>query len=211
MYCKDCKFYKVNRVDGPYCTKGAKHRPVSPLLSNDCFEEPSGDDDVQAILASVPDMAVEAPVEKPKRRGGRPKSHPNYVDENGVTMKWCRVCQQYKPIDEFGKKSSAADGHTYECKKCKVDHQRKKRDEKRQSRPAPEPKKKQPEVIIERKEKKDPVLGWVSRDDNVTDTYVKVPVINPSCCVNVSVAYNPGDRFVTVIIRTSDEKKGMDI
>lgn len=206
MYCKDCKYYKSNSVDGPYCTKSTKPRPVSPLRKMDCFVEPSGDDEVAAILASVPDKSVEeAPVEKPKHRGGRPKTHPNYEDENGVTMKWCRMCQQYKPLDEFGKKSSAADGHTYECKKCKVDHQLKKRDEKRQSRPAPA-RKKQPEVILEMEEKKDPVLGWVAREDKVTDTYLKVPVLNPSCAVEVKVAYNPGDKFVTIIIRTIDER-----
>ena len=204
MYCKDCKFYKVNRVDGPYCTKSTKPRPVSPLRKMDCFVEPSGDDEVPAILASVPDKAVEeAPVEKPKRRGGRPKSHPNYVDENGVTMKWCRVCQQYKPLDEFGKKSSAADGHTYECKKCKVDHQRKKRDEKRQNKKASVRVKKSLEKKLA------PLADAIPKVSAIDEMVFTLPLDLFSGNMEMTVVHR--EKSLVFEIRRKDEKKGMDI
>lgn len=50
--------------------------------------------------------------------GRRPK-HPSYVDENtGETMKWCRLCQQFKPITDFHLNKTSKDGHSSECKTC---------------------------------------------------------------------------------------------
>ena len=194
--CKDCRFYKMT-YDGPYCHKNPRPVPVSPINSKDCFEEPVPVEEPAAIN-DTPSVANEA---KPKRKGGRIREHQNYVDENGVTMKWCRMCQQYKPLDEFYRKSGTPDGHAYECKSCRTDHQRKKREEKRQNQPE--------KVVRKRTEKKPeekPVLGWISKDSKVTDTYVKVPVMNRSGEVETIVKYRPGDEYVTIIIRTSDDK-----
>lgn len=194
--CKDCRFYKMT-YDGPYCHKNPRPVPVSPINSKDCFEEPVPIQEPAAIN-ETPSVANEA---KPKRKGGRIREHQNYVDENGVTMKWCRMCKQYKPIDEFYKKSGTPDGHAYECKSCRTAHQRKKREENRKNQPE--------KVVRKRTEKKPeekPVLGWISKDRKVTDTYVKVPVMNRSGEVETIVKYRPGDEYVTIIIRTSDEK-----
>ena len=199
--CKDCRFYKMT-YDGPYCHKNPRPMPVSPINSKDCFEEPAPTaEDLGKSVAKEIVKQVSDNIEKPKRRGGRPRAHQNYVDENGVTMKWCRMCQQYKPLDEFYRKSGTPDGHAYECKSCRTDHQRKKREEKRQNQPE--------KVVRKRTEKKPeekPVLGWISKDRKVTDTYVKVPVMNRSGEVETIVKYRPGDEYVTIIIRTSDEK-----
>ena len=194
--CKDCRFYKMT-YDGPYCHKNPRPVPVSPINSKDCFEEPVPIQEPAAIN-ETPSVANEA---KPKRKGGRIREHQNYVDENGVTMKWCRMCKQYKPIDEFYKKSGTPDGHAYECRPCRTAHQRKKREENRKNQPE--------KVVRKRTEKKPeekPVLGWISKDRKVTDTYVKVPVMNRSGEVETIVKYRPGDEYVTIIIRTSDEK-----
>ena len=139
-YCKECKHYVVHRVDGPQCTKG-KGRPTSPISTCDDFEEPAGagDADVPSILAGVPDKTVqeepvaEAPKPEKKRRG-RKKEHENYEDENGVLMKYCRVCKQYKPAEEFYRKTGTPDGYAYECKACRTKHQRDKRAELRAGR-----------------------------------------------------------------------------
>ena len=194
--CKDCRFYKMT-YDGPYCHKNPRPVPVSPINSKGCFEEPVPIQEPAAIN-ETPSVANEA---KPKRKGGRIREHQNYVDENGVTMKWCRMCQQYKPLDEFYHKSGTPDGHAYECKSCRTAHQRKKREENRKNQPE--------KVVRKRTEKKPeekPVLGWISKDRKVTDTYVKVPVMNRSGEVETIVKYRPGDEYVTIIIRTSDEK-----
>lgn len=140
--CKDCRFYKMT-YDGPYCHKNPRPMPVSPINSKICFEEPVPEQEqattAEALGKSVAKEIVKqvsGNIEKPKRRGGRPRAHQNYVDENGVTMKWCRMCQQYKPLDEFYMKSGTPDGHAYECKSCRTEHQRKKREEKRKGKPA---------------------------------------------------------------------------
>ena len=139
-YCKECKHYVVHRVDGPQCTKG-KGRATSPISTCDDFEEPAGagDADVQSILSGVPDKTVreepvaEAPKPEKKRRG-RKKEHENYEDENGVLMKYCRVCKQYKPAEDFYRKTGTPDGYAYECKACRTKHQRDKRAELRAGR-----------------------------------------------------------------------------
>lgn len=123
-YCKDCKHYAVHRTDGPQCTKG-KGKATSPISSCDEFDEAagSGDAEVPSILAGVPDKSVqEEPVVEPakpeKKRRGRKRAHENYEDENGVLMKWCRICQQYKPAEDFYRKTGTPDGYAYECKEC---------------------------------------------------------------------------------------------
>lgn len=50
---------------------------------------------------------------------GRRPAHPSYVDEaTGETMKWCRLCQQFKPIADFHLNKTSKDGHASECKVC---------------------------------------------------------------------------------------------
>ena len=50
---------------------------------------------------------------------GRRATHPTYVDKyTGVTMKWCKCCGQYKPIDEFHHNKANKDGHEFDCKVC---------------------------------------------------------------------------------------------
>ena len=131
-YCKECKHYVEHRLDGPTCTKG-RPRPVSPIAKYDCFEERpgAGDAEVQSILASVPDNTVKKEARPAGRRAGRKKEHENYVDENGVLMKWCRMCRQFKPASEFYKKAGTPDGYAYDCKKCRTQVQKNYRDRKR--------------------------------------------------------------------------------
>lgn len=159
-YCKDCKHYKTDRVDGPQCTKG-KLKATSPLAVKDCFDEApgAGDEEVPSILAAIP----EAPA---KRGGGRKKEHENYTDENGVLMKWCRCCKQYKPASEFYKKTGPKDGLAYECKQCKtklqVDGRARKRAEEadriRQEVKEPDPVVEEPEEIEIEVDLKAPIL-----------------------------------------------------
>jgi hypothetical protein len=63
-----------------------------------------------------------APELTPEQMGigkGRRADHPTYVDKDtGVTMKWCRACKQYKPIDEFHRNKANKDGHEFDCKVC---------------------------------------------------------------------------------------------
>ena len=125
-YCQDCKHYAVHRLEGPMCTKG-KQSPTSPLAKKDCFEEQpgAGDAEVPSILANVPDAPA-----RPSR--GRKKEHENYMTEDGVLMKWCRNCKQYKPASEFYKKTGTPDGYAYDCKKCRTECQKDYRDRKRE-------------------------------------------------------------------------------
>ncbi len=186
--CKDCRFYKMTN-DGPYCHRKPRPVPVSPITSKDCFEapEPPAADPVQTKV-------VEAPQEKPKRRGGRPNMHPNYVDVSGVTMKWCRMCKEYRPIGEFYAKSGTPDGHAYECKKCRVEHQRKKREENRNGKPERRRTKSVPlppdMVIVNNLTEQPPVIG---------DFVFRVPM--SLFAGKVEVVFRPENEFMNVEIR----------
>ena len=61
-----------------------------------------------------------APEYTPEQMGigkGRRADHPTYIDKDtGVTMKWCKGCKQYKPIDEFHHNKANKDGHEFDCK-----------------------------------------------------------------------------------------------
>ena len=63
-----------------------------------------------------------APEYTPEQLGigkGRRADHPTYIDKDtGVTMKWCKGCKQYKPIDEFHHNKANKDGHEFDCKAC---------------------------------------------------------------------------------------------
>ena len=63
-----------------------------------------------------------APELTPEQMGigkGRRADHPTYIDKDtGVTMKWCKGCKQYKPIDEFHHNKANKDGHEFDCKAC---------------------------------------------------------------------------------------------
>ena len=195
--CKDCRFYKMT-YDGPYCHKNPRPVPVSPINSKDCFEEPVPIQEPAAIN-ETPSVANEA---KPKRKGGRIREHQNYVDENGVTMKWCRMCKQYKPIDEFYKKSGTPDGHAYECRPCRTAHQRKKREEKRQNAQASK-------RVRQSLEKKLAPLANAIKKRSPLDQYVenvlfKIPMDLFSGKVEIS--FRPGNDSVDVEIRRRDEK-----
>ena len=188
--CKDCRFYKMTH-DGPYCHRNPRAVPVSPLNSKDCFEEPVP---VQEPAAPVNTSGESRAVQKPKRKGGRPRSHQNYVDGNGVTMKWCRMCQQYKPLDEFYHKSGTPDGHAYECKKCRTEHQRKKREENRNGKPARRRTKSvqlPPDmVIVNNLTEQPPVIG---------DFVFRVPM--SLFAGKVEVVFRPENEFMNVEIR----------
>ena len=50
---------------------------------------------------------------------GRRATNPTYIDKDtGLTMKWCKCCGQYKPIDEFHHNKANKDGHEFDCKAC---------------------------------------------------------------------------------------------
>ena len=191
--CKDCRFYKMT-YDGPYCHKNPRPVPVSPINSKDCFEEPAptaeelGKSVAKEIVKQVSDN-----IEKPKRKGGRVREHQNYVDENGVTMKWCRMCKQYKPIDEFYKKSGTPDGHAYECRPCRTAHQRKKREENRKNQPVRRRTKSvqlPPDVVIVNNLTEQPVIG---------DFVFRVPM--SLFAGKVEVVFRPENEFMNVEIR----------
>ena len=63
-----------------------------------------------------------APELTPEQMGigkGRRSTHPTYIDKDtGITMKWCKGCKQYKPIDEFHHNKANKDGHEFDCKAC---------------------------------------------------------------------------------------------
>ena len=63
-----------------------------------------------------------APEYTPEQMGigkGRRADHPTYIDKDtGITMKWCKGCKQYKPIDEFHHNKANKDGHEFDCKVC---------------------------------------------------------------------------------------------
>ena len=63
-----------------------------------------------------------APEFTPEQMGigkGRRSTHPTYIDKDtGITMKWCKCCGQYKPIDEFHHNKANKDGHEFDCKAC---------------------------------------------------------------------------------------------
>lgn len=63
-----------------------------------------------------------APELTPEQMGigkGRRSTHPTYIDKDtGITMKWCKTCKQYKPIDEFHHNKANKDGHEFDCKVC---------------------------------------------------------------------------------------------
>ena len=73
-----------------------------------------------------PDERNEAPAKAPdltaEQMGigkGRRSTHPSYVDKDtGITMKWCKSCQQYLPITEFHRNKANKDGHEFDCKAC---------------------------------------------------------------------------------------------
>ena len=191
--CKDCRFYKMT-YDGPYCHKNPRPVPVSPINSKDCFEEPAptaeelGKSVAKEIVKQVSDN-----IEKPKRKGGRVREHQNYVDENGVTMKWCRMCKQYKPIDEFYRKSGTPDGHAYECRPCRTAHQRKKREENRKGKPVRRRTKSvqlPPDVVIVNNLTEQPVIG---------DFVFRVPM--SLFAGKVEVVFRPDNEFMNVEIR----------
>ena len=194
--CKDCRFYKMT-YDGPYCHKNPRPVPVSPINSKDCFEEPAptaeelGKSVAKEIVKQVSDN-----IEKPKRRGGRPRAHQNYVDENGVTMKWCRMCQQYKPLDEFYRKSGTPDGHAYECKSCRTAHQRKKREEKRVNTQASKRTRQRLEKSLE------PLKEAIKKPSQI-NRYVDVTFRIPMSIFvgNVEVVFQPDNEFMNVAIR----------
>ena len=189
--CKDCRFYKMT-YDGPYCHKNPRPVPVSPINSKDCFEEPVPVQEPAAIN-DTPSVANEA---KPKRKGGRIREHQNYVDENGVTMKWCRMCKQYKPIDEFYKKSGTPDGHAYECRPCRTAHQRKKREEKRVNTQASKRTRQRLEKSLE-------PLKEAIRKPSQINRYVEVKFMIPMSIFvgNVEVVFQPDNEFMNVAIR----------
>lgn len=63
-----------------------------------------------------------APELTPEQMGigkGRRAIHPTYIDKDtGVTMKWCKGCKKYKPIDDFHHNKANKDGHEFDCKVC---------------------------------------------------------------------------------------------
>ena len=142
-YCNTCQHYRVTH-DGPHCFKG-KVKPVSPISTGDCWEPVTTPPQIATKVCSRcgRELPVEAFGRHAKTRDGyqpvcrecrsaearktdenslplgRRPAHPSYTDEEtGVTMKWCRLCNQYKPITDFHANKTAKDGHCNECKAC---------------------------------------------------------------------------------------------
>lgn len=88
--CKDCKHYKVSKLDGPFCTKTSYHRPVSPIMVKDCFEERPPEPEPEAV--------VEQPAAPP--------------------LKHCPKCGRDLPVTEFNRNSRMKDGRQSECREC---------------------------------------------------------------------------------------------
>ena len=67
----------------------------------------------------APEKAPELTPEQMGIGKGRRADHPTYIDKDtGITMKWCKGCKQYKPIDEFHHNKANKDGHEFDCKVC---------------------------------------------------------------------------------------------
>ena len=173
-YCNTCQHYRVTH-DGPHCFKG-KVKPVSPISTGDCWEPVTTPPQIATKVCSRcgRELPVEAFGRHAKTRDGyqpvcrecrsaearktddnslplgRRPAHPSYTDEEtGVTMKWCRLCNQYKPITDFHANKTAKDGHCNECKACHnartVEAQRKRIAAKKEAKAEAE-KKTEPEV-----------------------------------------------------------------
>ena len=111
-------------------------------------------------------------------------------------MKWCRMCKQYKPIDEFYKKSGTPDGHAYECRPCRTAHQRKKREEKRVNTQASKRTRQRLEKSLE-------PLKEAIRKPSQINRYVEVKFMIPMSIFvgNVEVVFQPDNEFMNVAIR----------
>ena len=129
--CGNCHYYTNSPLHGPWCTKNRKE--VSYLqTAYDCWTALEEEPTLTPAPTTTPEPSPATTSEpEPKRsRGGRVSRHPKYVDrETGHTMKWCSICNQYKPIDEFHLNKSKKDGHAGECKLCHnaqaIEYQRK--------------------------------------------------------------------------------------
>lgn len=142
-YCNTCQHYRVTH-DGPHCFKG-KVKPVSPISTGDCWEPVTAPPQIATKVCSRcgRELPVEAFGRHAKTRDGyqpvcrecrsaearktdenslplgRRPAHPTYTNQlTGEIMKWCRLCNQYKPITDFHANRTAKDGHCNECKAC---------------------------------------------------------------------------------------------
>lgn len=111
--CGNCADYCSNCGD-PTCMETGQ--PVGYLWVRECWKEKAAAGLGQAVADEILEQ-VSRGIRTP--RGRRPQYPPVVDPETGqVVSKRCRICGEYKPIDEFYKNHTHKDGHGDECKPC---------------------------------------------------------------------------------------------
>ena len=109
--CGNCLQYTESRLGDFICRKTGK--PTGYLHVKPCWEE-KRETEHNAVITMAETNNAPA-----KRRGGRKPQYPNREDpETGQVLKHCRICGEYKPIDEFFTNRTHKDGHGSECRIC---------------------------------------------------------------------------------------------
>lgn len=110
--CGKCRHYDNAGTHGTACA--VTGNPVGYLWERGCFQERTNEKNQNTMTQEK--IGQGNPCE---RRRGRRKANENRVDpETGATLKYCRVCGEYKPIDEFPANRTHKDGHGSECRVC---------------------------------------------------------------------------------------------
>ena len=107
--CGSCANYEETRLHGIICSKTGQ--PAGYLQVKPCWVEKVTDTD------AMKEKQKSGSVRGPLPMGRRPQ-FPNIEDENGQVLKHCRICGEYKPIDDFPRNRSHKDGHGSECRTC---------------------------------------------------------------------------------------------
>lgn len=134
--CMKCRHYLIMRNGDVFCAKSNK--PAAALAEKPCFEPRT-----EPVPAA--DLAPASTETKRNHGRGRKSEFPSRTNpETGQVEKHCRVCGEYKPIEEFPHNRTHNDGHASECKECHnrmtMESGRRRRAEKRAAReesPAP--------------------------------------------------------------------------
>ena len=111
--CGNCADYCSNCGD-PTCRETGQ--PVGYLWVRECWKEKAAAGLGQAVADDITEQ-VSRGIKTP--RGRRPQYPPVVDPETGqVVSKRCRICGEYKPIDEFYRNHTHKDGHGDECRVC---------------------------------------------------------------------------------------------
>ena len=141
--CGNCADYCSNCGNDPTCRETGQ--PVGYLWVRECWKE-KGAVELGKEVADEITGQVSRRLQKPR---GRKPQYPPVVDpETGrVVSKRCRICGEYKPIEEFYLNKTHKDGHGDECKPCHnqkiMEAGRRRRAAQKDEKPSTPPKKKE--------------------------------------------------------------------